>query len=94
MKAMSLINELEDQKRGLYGGCLGYLSTTGDLDLCIGIRLAYRKGDDLFVHSGAGIVADSEPDKEYLEFNNKARAIMLALDPQTTGGKTYVNNRG
>lgn len=93
ISAMQLIYEAEQQKRGLYGGCLGYLSTTGDLDLCIGIRLAYRQGADLFVHSGAGIVADSRPEQEYLEFNNKARAIMLALR-KGTGDAAYALSRG
>lgn len=79
IEAMTLIQQLEQQKRGLYGGCLGYLGVDGNLDLCIGIRLAYRKGADLFVHSGAGIVADSQPAQEYLEFNNKARGVLSAL---------------
>lgn len=51
----------------------------GDLDLCIGIRLAYRKGDQVVIHSGAGIVADSIPKYEYQEFNNKASAVKAAL---------------
>ncbi|ANK60871.1 anthranilate synthase component I family protein [Loigolactobacillus backii] len=79
VRAMQLINELEQNKRGLYGGCLGYLDFDGDLDLCIGIRLAYRKGTNLVVHSGAGIVADSIAKYEYQEFNNKARSVVTAL---------------
>ena len=79
VRAMQLIDELENNKRGLYGGCLGYLDYNEDLDMCIGIRLAYRQGDTLVVHSGAGIVADSMPEQEYQEFNNKARSVVNAL---------------
>lgn len=79
ISAMKIIGELENNKHGLYGGYLGYLGFDGDLDMCIGIRLAYRKGEDLVVRSAAGIVADSIPKHEYQEFNNKARAIVTAL---------------
>jgi len=79
LRAMQLIDELEQRKRGIYGGCLGYLDFNGDLDFCIGIRLAYRQGSQLVVHSGAGIVADSDAKHEFQEFNNKARAVVQAL---------------
>lgn len=79
ISAMQIIGSLENRKRGVYGGCLGYLGFDGDLDLCIGIRLAYRKGSNLVVHSGAGIVADSIAKYEYQEFNNKASAVVNAL---------------
>ena len=79
VSAMQIIAKLENRKRGVYGGCLGYLGFDGDLDLCIGIRLAYRKGDTLVAHSGAGIVADSIAKQEYQEFNNKARSVVDAL---------------
>jgi len=79
IKACSLINELEDNKRGIYGGAVGYVSFTGNLDTCIGIRLAYRKNGKVFVRSGAGIVADSVPEKEYQECINKAAALMSSL---------------
>lgn len=75
VSAMKIIQQLEQRKRGVYGGCLGYFSFDGNLDFCIGIRLAYRKKDQLVIHSGAGIVADSIPQQEYQEFNNKARGI-------------------
>lgn len=75
VSAMQIIQQLEHRKRGVYGGCLGYFSFDGNLDFCIGIRLAYRKKDQLVIHSGAGIVADSIPKHEYQEFNNKARGI-------------------
>ena len=79
VRAMQLISELEQRKRGIYGGCLGYLDFNGDLDFCIGIRLAYRQGAQLVVHAGAGIVADSCAQQEFQEFNNKARAVVQAL---------------
>lgn len=79
ISAMKIISELEDRKRGIYGGCLGYFDFSGDLDFCIGIRLAYRQNDNLVVHSGAGIVADSIAKNEYQEFNNKARNVVDAL---------------
>lgn len=84
VSAMQIIHDLEQRKRGLYGGCLGYIDFSGDLDFCIGIRLAYRQNEDLVVHSGAGIVADSVPHQEFQEFNNKARSVVDAL--QKTSG--------
>ena len=71
--------ELEKNKRGIYGGAIGYLSFQGDLDTCIAIRLAYRKHNTVFIRSGAGIVADSVPEKEYQECINKAAAVVRAL---------------
>lgn len=79
VSAMTIIQQLEQRKRGVYGGCLGYFSFDGNLDFCIGIRLAYRKKDQLVIHSGAGIVADSIPEHEYQEFNNKARGIKTSI---------------
>ena len=78
--ACQLINDLEDNKRGIYGGAVGYLSFTGNLDMCIAIRLAYRKNGKVFVRSGAGIVADSVPEKEYQECINKAAAVLRSLE--------------
>ena len=80
ISAMQIISKLENRKRGIYGGCLGYFDFSGDLDFCIGIRLAYRQGDNLVVLSGAGIVADSIAKNEYQEFNNKARNVVDALN--------------
>jgi anthranilate synthase component 1 len=79
IRACEIINELEDNKRGIYGGAVGYLDFTGNLDTCIAIRLAYKKNGKVFVRSGAGIVADSIPEKEYQECINKAKAVMKAL---------------
>lgn len=80
IRACQLINDLEGNKRGIYGGAVGYIDFTGNLDLCIGIRLAYRKGGKVYVRSGAGIVADSVPEKEYRECLNKAAAVMRSLE--------------
>lgn len=80
IRACQLINDLENNKRGIYGGAIGYLSFTGNLDTCIAIRIAYKKNGKVFVRSGAGIVADSDPEKEYQECINKAAAVMRALE--------------
>ncbi|MDI4585010.1 anthranilate synthase component I family protein [Oenococcus sp. UCMA 14587] len=91
--AMQLISAFEKNKRGLYGGCFGYLDFNGDLDFCIGIRLAYRQGENLTVSSGAGIVADSIAKDEYQECQNKARSVILALQSsQTKGGQDVFIN--
>ena len=79
LRACEIINELEDNKRGIYGGAIGYLDFTGNLDICIAIRLAFAKNGKVYVRSGAGIVADSVPEKEYEECINKAKAVMNAL---------------
>ena len=79
IRACQLIGELEGTKRGIYGGAVGYLSFQGDIDTCIAIRLAYRKGSTVHIRSGAGIVADSVPEKEYQECINKAAAVVRAL---------------
>ncbi|WP_407313587.1 anthranilate synthase component I [Desulfosporosinus sp. SB140] len=76
IRACEIINELENNKRGIYGGAIGYLDFTGNLDTCIAIRIAFKKNGKVFVRSGAGIVADSVPEKEYEECINKARAVM------------------
>ena len=77
--ACEIINELENNKRGIYGGAIGYLDFTGNMDTCIAIRLAFKKNGKVFVRSGAGIVADSVPEKEHQECINKAKAVMVAL---------------
>lgn len=77
--ACQLINDLEDNKRGIYGGAIGYIDFTGNLDTCIAIRIAYKKNGKLFVRSGAGIVADSVPKSEYQECINKAAAVVNAV---------------
>ena len=79
IRACQLIGELENNKRGIYGGAIGYIDFTGNMDTCIAIRIAYKKNGKVFVRSGAGIVADSVPEKEYEECINKAKAVVNAL---------------
>lgn len=79
LRACEIIGELEGRKRGIYGGAVGYLDFTGNMDTCIAIRLAYKKNGRVCVQSGAGIVADSEPAKEFEECKNKAKAVVNAL---------------
>lgn len=79
LKACKIINQLENNKRGVYGGAIGYLDLRGNLDTCIAIRLVFKKNGKVFVRSGAGIVADSNPEKEYKECSNKAKAVLEAL---------------
>ncbi len=80
IRACQLIAELENNKRGIYGGAIGYIDFTGNMDTCIAIRIAYKKNGKVFVRSGAGIVADSIPEKEYQECLNKAGASLKALE--------------
>ncbi|MBP5461124.1 MAG: anthranilate synthase component I [Lachnospiraceae bacterium] len=79
IRACQLIAELENNKRGIYGGAIGYIDFAGNMDTCIAIRIAYKKNGKVFVRSGAGIVADSVPEKEYEECLNKAKASLQAL---------------
>lgn len=78
-RACEIINELEPAARGIYGGAIGYLDFSGNLDVCIAIRTAVKKGTKLYVQAGAGIVADSIPEKEYEECANKAGAVIEAV---------------
>ncbi len=80
IRACQLIGELENNKRGIYGGAIGYIDFTGNMDTCIAIRIAYKKNGKVFVRCGAGIVADSVPEKEYEECLNKAKASLRALE--------------
>ena len=79
IRAMEIINELENNKRGIYGGAIGYIDFTGNLDVCIAIRIAYKKKGRVYVRSGAGIVVDSDPVKEHTECINKAKAVINSL---------------
>lgn len=79
IRACQLIGELENNKRGIYGGAIGYIDFAGNMDTCIAIRIAYKKNNTVFVRSGAGIVADSVPESEYQECINKAQAVINAL---------------
>lgn len=80
IRAMEIINELENNKRGIYGGAIGYIDFSGNLDTCIAIRIAFKKNGKVFIRSGAGIVADSVPENEYQECINKAKAVVQALE--------------
>ena len=80
IRACQLIGDLENNKRGIYGGAIGYIDFTGNMDTCIAIRIAYKKNGKVFVRSGAGIVADSNPVKEFEECLNKAKSSLRALE--------------
>lgn len=79
IRACEIIEELESEQRGIYGGALGYLDFTGNLDTCIAIRMAVKKDGKVYVQAGGGIVADSVPESEYMESYNKALAVMNAV---------------
>ena len=84
-RACQIIEELEQSKRGIYGGALGYIDFTGNLDVCIAIRLVYKKNDTICIRSGAGIVYDSVPEKEAEECLNKAKAVINAVKASEGG---------
>ncbi len=79
VRAMQIIEELEPSRRGPYAGAIGYLSFLGDMDLCIAIRTMWLENGNLFLQAGAGIVADSDPDREFEETENKAMALLRAV---------------
>jgi len=85
IRAMQIINEREGNKRGIYGGAIGYLDFTGNMDTCIAIRIIYKRNNKIFIRSGAGIVADSHPESEYRECLNKSAAVMKALEDSAGG---------
>lgn len=80
IRACEIIDELENNKRGIYGGAIGYIDFSGNLDTCIAIRIVFKKNGKVFVRSGAGIVADSIPESEYQECISKAGAVIRALE--------------
>jgi anthranilate synthase component 1 len=88
VRAMEIIDELEPTKRGIYAGAVGYLGFNGDMDLAIAIRTAVVKDERLFVQAGAGIVADSVPQSEWVETQNKARAVLRAAEMAQAGLNT------
>jgi anthranilate synthase component I len=79
IRACEIIEELETEQRGIYGGALGYIDFTGNMDTCIAIRMAVKKDGKVYVQAGGGIVADSIPENEYEESANKALAVMNAV---------------
>jgi len=83
---MEIIDELEPTRRGIYAGAILYLDFSGNLDSCIGLRTLVAKNGHAYVQAGAGIVADSVPEREYGESQNKARAVLKALEIAHRGG--------
>jgi anthranilate synthase component 1 len=80
VRAMEIIDELENLRRGPYGGCVGYIDYSGNMDTAIAIRTMVVSGGEIFVRTGAGIVADSDPEYEHNECTHKARALVQAID--------------
>lgn len=80
VRAMEIIDELETERRSLYGGCIGYIGANGQLDTCIALRTGIIKDGVLYVQAGGGVVADSDPEAEYQESRNKARALLRAAE--------------
>ncbi len=90
LRAMEIIDELEPVKRGIYAGAVGYLGFNRDMDLAIAIRTAVIKDGRIYVQAGAGIVADSDPDAEWTETQNKARALIFAAEMAERGLDTQI----
>ncbi len=80
LRAMEIIEELEPSRRGIYGGCIGYFAANGTMDTCIGLRTALVKDGKMYVQAGVGVVADSDPEAEYAESVQKARALFRAAE--------------
>ncbi|MGH1330594.1 MAG: anthranilate synthase component I [Paracoccaceae bacterium] len=80
VRAMEIIDELEPEKRGVYGGGLGYFAANGDMDMCIALRTAVLKDEKLYIQAGGGVVYDSDPEAEYMETVNKSKAIRQAAE--------------
>lgn len=80
IRACEILDSLEENKRGVYGGAIGYIDFTGNMDVCIAIRMAVKKNNKVYVQSGAGIVADSNPENEYEECINKSKSVIKALE--------------
>ena len=92
VRAMEIIDELEPSKRGIYAGAVGYLAFNGDMDVAIALRTAVVKDKTLYVQAGAGIVADSNPDSEWTETQNKARAVLRAAEMVLDGLDAQVHH--
>ncbi len=80
VRAMEIIDELEPERRGIYGGCIGYFGADGEMDTCIALRTAVIKDNTMYVQAGGGVVVDSDPEFEYQESCNKAKALMRAAE--------------
>jgi anthranilate synthase component I len=94
VRAMEIIDELEPTRRGTYGGAVGYFSYTGNMDLCITIRTILVKDGKVFIQVGAGIVADSDPEREYQETVNKGEGMMQAIRLAASGFELKKNMQG
>jgi anthranilate synthase component 1 len=96
VRAMEIIEELEPDRRGIYAGCIGYFAANGTMDTCIGLRTALVKDGTMYVQAGAGIVADSNPESEFEECRQKARALVRAAEEAVrfAAGKGGANNAG
>jgi len=90
VRAMEIIEELEPVRRGIYAGCIGYFAANGTMDTCIGLRTALVKDGTMYVQAGAGVVADSDPESEWEETRQKARALLRAAEEAVrfAAGKT------
>src|SRR5258707_15226526 len=84
VRAMQIIDELEPHRRGPYGGAVGYIDFSGNMDTCIALRTLVLKGQTAYLQAGAGIVADSVPEREREETLNKARGLLRALEMAET----------
>ena len=82
---MEIIEEMEPSRRGAYGGAVGYFSFSGNMDTCITIRTFVIKDDRIYIQAGAGIVADSDPEREYQESVNKVKALVKAIEAAKIG---------
>ncbi|MEE8351567.1 MAG: anthranilate synthase component I [Rhodospirillales bacterium] len=80
VRSMEIIDELETERRGVYGGCIGYFGANGDMDTCIALRTAVIKDETIYIQAGSGVVADSDPEGEYQESCNKAKALIRAVE--------------
>jgi anthranilate synthase component 1 len=80
IRAMEIIDELEDERRSFYAGAVGYFAADGSMDTCITLRTALIKDGMMYVQAGGGVVADSDPEAEYQESQNKARALIRAAE--------------
>jgi len=85
VRAMQIIDELEPTRRGIYAGAILYLDFSGNVDSCIALRTLVAKGGRVYIQAGAGIVADSVPEREFEETVNKARALLKALETAQSG---------
>ncbi|MRX50339.1 anthranilate synthase component I [Paracoccus sp. S-4012] len=90
VRAMEIIDELEPEKRGVYGGAVGYFAANGEMDMCIALRTGVVKHGVLYVQAGGGVVLDSDPEAEFAETENKARALMRAAE----GAARFVRGNG